>query len=105
LGRTQNKLVHHGADQHNTHTELDANFPATFFLPKPLGDTGVSLGPENGAVVLIENLGQLKGLIELGKNQGYHFDFSKKWSPEVLSVKRTSFKEALERFESKGVGG
>jgi adenylate cyclase ExoY len=100
LDRTQNKLVHHGADQHNAHTELDANFPATFFLPQPLDEIGVSLGPQNGAVVVVENLEQLKNLIEVAKDKGYHFDFSRKWSPEVLGVKRSSFKEALERFES-----
>lgn len=77
LGRTQNKLVHHGADQHNKHTELEANFPATFFLPEPLGDTGFSLGLNKGSVVVIEDLEQLKNLIELAKDKGYHFDFSK----------------------------
>jgi hypothetical protein len=34
------RLVHHGADQGNPHSDLAANFPATLILPRSLGEHG-----------------------------------------------------------------
>jgi adenylate cyclase ExoY len=95
LGRTQNKLVHHGADQHNKHTDLESNFPATFFLPRPLAGAGVTLVPGGGAVLIIENAEQLRAFIASAKDNGFHFDFASGWSPELRSVRRSSFENAL----------
>lgn len=95
LGRTENKLVHHGADQHNEHTDLESNFPATFFLPRPLAGTGVTLSPDGGAVLIIDNAEQMRAFVALAKDNGFHFDFASGWSPKLRSVRRASFEYAL----------
>lgn len=86
-------VVHHGMDAANPYSELNDNFPATFFLPKPIGDL-----PQ---VVTAENKDGLKQLLHMLHQHGYYILFNPRWDAHFTSPRREHFEATRNIFESK----
>lgn len=86
-------VVHHGMDAANPYSELDDNFPATFFLPKPIGEL-----PQ---VVTAENKDGLKQLLDLLHHNKYYILFNPRWDSHLTSPRREHFEATRNIFESK----
>ncbi|QIC16071.1 adenylate cyclase [Providencia vermicola] len=84
------KVVHHSADATNPMTELEANFPATFALPKKIGHFD--------ELCIIANKEELAELITIAKEEGYHININPLWKNELPSVRRPSFEYAKRRL-------
>lgn len=86
-------VVHHGMDAANPYSELDDNFPATFFLPEQIGDL-----PQ---VVTAENKDGLKQLLHILHQHGYYILFNPRWDSHLTSPRREHFEATRNIFESK----
>ncbi|OLF53088.1 adenylate cyclase [Pseudomonas chlororaphis] len=81
------RVVHHNADSGSPASDAAANYPATFFLPARLGAFD--------EICVIENRQQMAELILQAKNSGYHIPLNPLWEPQVTSVRRADFTQAL----------
>lgn len=91
LGRRQGfELVHHGADDANPASDINDNFPITFFIPENLKGINKLKGStqsidtyfhmnEQGSII-ISDVEQLSNFQQLLINQGYRTPLNKKWS-------------------------
>ncbi|GEM_PF-1381007 len=86
-------VVHHGMDAANPYSELDDNFPATFFLPEQIGDL-----PQ---VVTAENKDGLKQLLHILHQHGYYILFNPRWDSHLTSPRREHFEATRNIFEEK----
>ncbi|MBC4012222.1 adenylate cyclase [Morganella morganii] len=86
-------VVHHGMDAANPYSELDDNFPATFFLPEQIGDL-----PQ---VVTAENKDGLKQLLHILHQHGYYILFNPRWDSHFISPRREHFEATRNIFENK----
>lgn len=83
------EVVHHSMDATNPFSEMQANFPATFFLPEPLGGL-----PQ---MVLVNDAEGLRTVIRILESHGFMVPHNPLWSDEIPSLRRESF-EATRRF-------
>lgn len=86
-------VVHHGMDAANPYSELDDNFPATFFLPEQIGDLP--------RVVTAENKDGLKQLLHILHQHGYFILFNPRWDTHFTSPRREHFEATRNFFEEK----
>lgn len=84
------RVVQHSADSGNPVTDVNANYPATFFLPARLG--------KFDEICVVENSRELVELIQQAKNSGYHIPLNPLWEPEVIKVRRADFGRVQAQF-------
>jgi hypothetical protein len=85
------KLIHHGEDAHNAFTDIKSNYPATFFLPRTLG--------QFQEICLISNNTELAELIQISKDEGYQIPINPLWDKPLTSIRRKSFLHAQSALE------
>ncbi|BBV08592.1 TPA: anthrax toxin-like adenylyl cyclase domain-containing protein [Providencia stuartii] len=86
------KVVHHSVDATSPVTDLDANFPATFALPKKIG--------RFDELCIITNKEELVELITTSKAEGYHIKTNPLWEKELPTIRRPSFEYAKRRLST-----
>jgi adenylate cyclase ExoY len=87
LGRGEGlDVMHHADDVGNPYTNINDNFPATFFLPKKIGDFD--------KITVIENKQMFDIFITAIKHAGFHFEDHPNWN----TPRRPRFEEALNKF-------
>ena len=86
-------MVHHGEDAGNPESDMNDNFPATFYLPEQL--RGNYLGLPITREDRIKDLRDYHILVTVLKDNGYHFTENPKW-PQV----RRLYEYALNRFKA-----
>jgi len=83
---TGEPVVHHGSDTASPATDMEANFPAAFTLPKPLG--------QFDEICVIKDFEELKALVLAAKNEGYHVPLNPLWEKNITDIRSESFTEA-----------
>lgn len=78
------RVVHHNMDASSPATDPAANYPATVFLPRPLGNL-----PE---MVLVRDEFALGYVIQLAKDEGYQIPLNPLW-PNLRHIRRSRFLE------------
>lgn len=86
-------VVHHGMDAASPYSELDDNFPATFFLPEPIGNL-----PQ---VVTAKNKDGLKQLLYILHQHDYYILFNPRWDTHFTSPRCEHFEATRNIFEEK----
>ncbi|WP_336192774.1 anthrax toxin-like adenylyl cyclase domain-containing protein [Providencia stuartii] len=84
------KVVHHSIDATNPVSELEANFPATFALPRKIGHFD--------PLCMINTKEELVELVKAAKAEGYHIKTNPLWEKELPQVRRPSFDQAQRKF-------
>jgi adenylate cyclase ExoY len=79
-------VVHHSSDTGNPATDMKANFPATFTLPKALR--------QFAEICVIRNFDELKTLVQVAKDEGYHVPLNPLWEKEITDIRSSSFNDA-----------
>jgi adenylate cyclase ExoY len=83
------EVAHHSDDAGNPNSNMHDNFPATFFLPKKIG--------EFNAVTVIKDKKMFDEFIVAVKDAGFHFEDHPLWDVP----RRPSYEEALNFFQNK----
>ncbi|MGG7669158.1 anthrax toxin-like adenylyl cyclase domain-containing protein [Yersinia sp. J1] len=83
-------VVHHSTDAGSPASDIAANFPATFVLPKPLGKLN--------DICVIKNIDEFKELIIAAKNENYYIPVNPLWPNEVTKIRSESFSSVIRRF-------
>jgi len=79
-------VVHHSTDTGSPATDMEANFPLVFTLPKRLG--------QFDEICVIRNVDELKTLIQTAKNEGYYVQLNPLWEKEITDIRSSDFKNA-----------
>jgi adenylate cyclase ExoY len=79
-------VVHHSTDTGSPATDMEANFPAAFTLPKPLG--------QFDEICVIRSADELKTLVQVAKNEGYYVPLNPLWEKDITSIRSSDFKNA-----------
>ncbi len=90
------EMVHHGEDAGNPESDMNDNFPATFYLPEQLKGNYLGLPITLEKVTVLKDLRDYHVLVTLLKDNGYHFTENPKWP----QVRRPSYEYALNRFKA-----
>ena len=97
LNRGEGKnMVHHGADTENPVTDMDANLPATVFIPKSMQN---KMGLYNDSPILVKNVQELARLYRAMRDNGIRVETNELWG-ELEKVKLEAFNEKVSRFEN-----
>ena len=95
--RGENKnMVHHGADTENPVTDMDANLPATVFIPKSMQD---KMGIYSDSPILVKNEQELARLYRSMRDNGIRVETNELWG-ELSKVKLEAFNAKVSRFEN-----
>ncbi|MPY23563.1 adenylate cyclase [Shewanella psychropiezotolerans] len=92
------EMFHHSDDAGSPVSDIRDNFPATFYLPKPLEFNSGKNKIEFKEVSVIQNRKEFSDFIRCIKDNGYHFTSNPNWG-DIPS--RPSFDHARELFEAK----
>ncbi|SFA81553.1 anthrax toxin-like adenylyl cyclase domain-containing protein [Pseudomonas sp. NFPP24] len=84
------RVVHHNADSGSPATDVEANYPATFFLPVRLG--------RFDEICMINDSRDMAELVKTAKDSGYHAPVNPLWEKEIVSIRRSDFVKAQRRF-------
>ncbi|PKH22543.1 adenylate cyclase [Enterobacterales bacterium CwR94] len=79
-------VVHHNTDTGSPATDMAANFPATFTLPKALG--------KFNDVCVIHDVNELKALVQEAKNSGYYVPLNTLWDSDITDIRSSRFQDA-----------
>lgn len=81
--RPKFEVVHHGADNSNPATDMTSNYPATFFLPKPLATFK--------KISIIHDKTELIQMVQAIKDAYYHPPLNPLWEKEITEIKRSCY--------------
>ncbi|MBJ3590582.1 adenylate cyclase [Salmonella enterica subsp. enterica serovar Saintpaul] len=87
------RVIHHNVDCSSPATDLSANYPATFALPKKIG--------RFDSLSVIENSEELKELIIAAKDSGYCVKTNPLWGEDFRNLKSHNFNDAREQLMRK----
>ena len=79
-------VVHHSTDTCNPLTDIEANFPAVFTLPKAFG--------EFGRICVVRNVEELKSFAQKAKDEGYYVPLNPVWDKEITDIRSSRFMNA-----------
>jgi hypothetical protein len=79
-------VVHHSTDTCNPFTDIEANFPAVFTLPKAFG--------EFGEICVVRNVEELKSFAQKAKDEGYYVPLNPVWDKEITNIRSSRFMDA-----------
>lgn len=85
------ELVHHNADSGSPSTDLSANFPASFFLPRSLG--------RYPTVGVIESVQAFADWVLTVKDAGFHVPLNPLWAG-IAGLRRSGFVAARARWQT-----
>ncbi|MDN0089363.1 anthrax toxin-like adenylyl cyclase domain-containing protein [Yersinia nurmii] len=85
-------VVHHSTDAGSPASDIEANFPATFVLPKPLGRLN--------DICVIKDIDEFKELIIEAKKEKYYIPVNPLWPNEVTQIRSENFSSIIRRFSS-----
>lgn len=95
--RGDNKnMVHHGADTENPVTDMDANLPATVFIPKSMQD---KMGIYTDSPILVKNEQELARFYRTMRTNGIRVETNELWG-DLSKVKLEAFNAKVSQFES-----
>ncbi|EPW8572846.1 CyaA/EF/ExoY family adenylyl cyclase toxin [Morganella morganii] len=86
------EVVHHSMDATNPFSDMSANFPVTFFLPKPLGGL-----PQ---MLLVNNIEGLRTVLHTLECNNFMVPHNPLWSDEIPSLRRESFEMTRRLFNT-----
>lgn len=79
-------VVHHSIDTCNPVTDIEANFPVTFTLPKPLGSFD--------EICVVRNVDELKYFARVAKDEGYYVPLNPVWEKDITDIRSSRFMDA-----------
>ncbi|WP_416411168.1 anthrax toxin-like adenylyl cyclase domain-containing protein [Pantoea sp. App145] len=79
-------VVHHSTDTCNPWTDIEANFPAVFTLPKSFGDFS--------EICVVRNVEELKSFAQEAKDEGYYVPLNPVWDKEITDIRSSRFMDA-----------
>ncbi|MEY1423979.1 CyaA/EF/ExoY family adenylyl cyclase toxin [Morganella morganii] len=85
-------VVHHATEVTNPGTDMNTNFPVTFFLPEPLGGL-----PQ---MLLAEDIEGLRTVIHTLECNGFMVPHNPLWSEDIPSLRRESFEATRKLFNT-----
>lgn len=77
------EVVHHGADDSNPATDMTSNYPATFFLPKPMATFK--------KISIVHDKAELIQMVQTIKDAHYHVSLNPLWETEITQIKRSCY--------------
>lgn len=86
------EVVHHSMDATNPFSDMSANFPVTFFLPKALGRL-----PQ---MLLVNNIEGLRTMLHTLECNNFMVPHNPLWSDEIPSLRRESFEMTRRLFNT-----
>lgn len=89
------EMFHHNDDAGSPVSDIKDNFPATFFLPKPLEVDSSSNQKVFEKISIIKDRSEFSVFIKCIKDNGYHFTSNPNWKDVP---RRTSFEHAKNYF-------
>ncbi len=94
LGRTDRPVIHHNIDSTSPASDLDSNFPGTFFLPPRIQEI---LKSDH---IVINNPEELKAFYQIAKDAAYGVHLNPKWGKEWRMMRRDSFTQSMTIFNN-----
>lgn len=82
------EVVHHGADDSNPATDMTSNYPATFFLPKPMAAFK--------KISIVHDKTELIQMVQTIKDAHYHVSLNPLWETEITQIKRSCYIQGRE---------
>lgn len=86
------EVVHHNADSSSPAADYKTNYPATFFLPKAIG--------EFNEISIIKDDTELEKLIQTLKDHNFYVPINPLWEEKLMSIKSKSFSEARNAWQT-----
>ncbi len=86
------EVVHHGADDSNPATDMTSNYPATFFLPKPLGTFK--------KISVVHHATGLKKMVQTIKDAHYHVPLNPLWEG-ISEIRRQCYTNGQKFLENR----
>nr|WP_242452282.1 hypothetical protein [Morganella morganii] len=86
------EVVHHGMDATNPFSDMNTNFPVTFFLPESLGGL-----PQ---VLLAKDIEGLRTVIHMLECNKFMVPHNPLWSNDIPSLRRESFEMTRSLFNT-----